>query len=92
MENRTRGTVISVKRQWWLKVNTKSVRKGPLDGATFPHIVKVRFVADDGCEIIGSKWLGASVTPPCVGESVPVIYRTDRPKKFRLDIGYGRRI
>ena len=42
----TKGTVISVKTQWWLKVNTKAVRFGPLDGATFPHIVKVKYTVD----------------------------------------------
>ncbi len=31
----TVGTVISVKRQWWLKINTKPVRKDLFDGAIF---------------------------------------------------------
>lgn len=35
------GTVISVKKQWWLKVNAKRVRLHAMDGAMFPHIVKV---------------------------------------------------
>ena len=41
MEQKTIGTVISVKKQWWLKVNTKPVRMHALDGATFPHIKKL---------------------------------------------------
>ena len=44
-EKRTEGTVLSVKKQWWLKVNTKAVRLGPLDGARFPHIVTVEYMA-----------------------------------------------
>ena len=37
------GTVISVKKQWWLKVNAKRVRLHAMDGAMFPHIVKVEY-------------------------------------------------
>ena len=43
MEKTTTGTVLSVKKQWWLKVNTKPFRTGPLDGAEFPHIIKVTY-------------------------------------------------
>ena len=39
IESKTVGTILSVKKQWWLKVNTKPIRKHALDGATFPHIV-----------------------------------------------------
>ncbi len=85
MEKRTIGTVLSVKKQWWLKVNTKAVRIGPLDGAIFPHIVKVKYTAD-GNEITKNKWLGAGITPPSVNDPVPVVYREDKPTKFRLEI------
>lgn len=40
------GTVISVKKQWWLKVNAKRVRLHAMDGAMFPHIVKVEYTVD----------------------------------------------
>ena len=40
MDKETIGTVLSVAKQWWLKVNTKLIRMGALDGATFPHIIK----------------------------------------------------
>ena len=33
MNKETIGTVLSVAKQWWLKVNTKPVRMGALDGA-----------------------------------------------------------
>ena len=85
MENKTIGTILSVKKQWWLKVNTKLVRTHALDGATFPHIVTVKYMVNE-TEIIKKKWLGASVTPPSVNEQVTVIYRKDDPTKFRLDI------
>lgn len=85
MEKRTRGTILSVKTQWWLKVNTKAVRSGPLDGASFPHIVKVKYTVD-GNEIVKNKWLGANILPPSVNGSVTVVYREDKPTKFRLEI------
>ena len=84
MEKRVVGTVLSVKRQWWLKVNTKSFRRGPLDGATFPCVVTVKYVAD-GQELLRKKWLGPHVTPPCENESVTVVYQTERPRRCRLE-------
>lgn len=84
MEQTTIGTVISVKKQWWLKVNTKPVRMHALDGATFPHIIKVRYVVN-GTEFIKKKWLKACVTPPSINEQVTVIYQENKPTKFRLE-------
>ena len=85
MENKTIGIILSVKKQWWLKVNTKPVRMHALDGATFPHIVTVKYTVD-GNEIIKKKWLKSLVTPPSVNEQVTVVYREDKPTKFRLEI------
>ncbi len=79
------GTVISVKKQWWLKVNTKPVRMHAMDGATFPHVVTVKFTAD-GNEIVKKKWLRSFITPPSVGNTVKVIYRTDKPTQFRIEL------
>lgn len=55
MEKTTVGTVISVKKQWWLKVNTKPVRMHALDGATFPHIITVKYSVN-GQEYTRRKW------------------------------------
>ena len=58
MEKETTGTVISVTKQWWLKVNRKPVRTHAMDGAAFPHIIKVKYtigVKDYTCQ----KWIGA---------------------------------
>ena len=54
------GTVIAASKQWWLKVNTKAFRIGPLDGAIFPYIVKVTYT-EDGKTIIIVK--NNSITP-----------------------------
>ncbi len=84
LESKTIGTILSVKKQWWLKVNTKPIRKHALDGATFPHIVTVKYTVD-GNEFIRKKWLKACVTPPSVNGQVEVVYREDKPDKFRLE-------
>lgn len=48
-------------------------------------IVTVKYTVD-GNEIVRKKWLKSFVTPPSVNEQVAVIYRTDKPTKFRLEL------
>ena len=83
MQNTTSGTVVSVKKQWWLKVNTKVVRRGPLDGAIFPHILKVRYMVD-GREYVRRKWILTKRPVPMEGDSVGVIYDDSKPGKIKL--------
>lgn len=78
MYKETMGTVVSVKKQWWLKVNTKAVRIGILDGATFPHIIKVEYIVDGNAHA-KRKWIGAGKPVPDLGSTLPVLYRTDNP-------------
>lgn len=85
MKKRTIGTVISVRKQWWLKVNINPVRIGTQNCATFPHIVKVAYNVGDR-KIIKRKWLSAGIIPPPVGSTVIVIYRDDKPEKCRLEL------
>ncbi len=83
MENKTLGTVIGVYKQLWLKVNTKSIRAGALDGATFPHIIKVKYIVD-GKDYIKYKWLPARITAPVKGDTLRVIYNAEKPKKAKI--------
>ena len=83
MEKQTEGTVISVKKQWWLKVRTKAFRKGPMDGAIFPHIVKVRYEVD-GKEYVKSVWVHAGDPVPQVQDTVRVFYDADRHSKAKI--------
>ena len=84
MEKETKGTVVKVSKQWWLKVNTKAVRMGPLDGAAFPHVVKAVYTVD-GTEYTKRKWLSAGVTPPKEGDAVRVLYDEAAPAKARIE-------
>ena len=83
MEKETTGIVISVATQWWLKINTKPVRKHALDGATFPHIIKVQY-AVDGKEYIVRKWIRAGDPAPAVGSTVTVCYQEKKPNKGKV--------
>ena len=83
MDKETIGTVVSVAKQWWLKVNTKPVRMGALDGAAFPHIVKVQYVVD-GTTYTKRKWIGAGQTVPAVGSELTVLYWSNKPGKAKI--------
>ena len=83
MDKETMGTVISVKKQWWLKINTKPVRTHALDGAIFPHIIKVQYTVD-GKTYAKRKWIGANSHPPVAGSSVTVLYYGNNPNKAKI--------
>ena len=83
MDKETKGKVIAVQKQWWLKINTKPVRMHALDGATFPHIIKVQYTVD-GKTYIKRKWIGASYAVPAVGSSVTVLYDGNNPGKAKI--------
>lgn len=83
MNKETIGTVISVTKQWWLKVNTKPIRMHALDGAVFPHIIKVKFTVD-GKDYIKRKWIRAGDPVPSAGSSVKVTYSDNKPSKANV--------
>jgi hypothetical protein len=77
------GTVISVKKQWWLKINTKIIRKNPLDGAIFPHIIKVKYTVY-GQEYVKRKWVKARISAPKVGDTVTVVCDESNPENSNI--------
>ena len=83
MDKETMGTVLSVAKQWWLKVNRKPVRIGTMDGAKFPHIIKVQYDVD-GNTYTKRKWIGAGKTVPAIGSKIKVIYCSDKPSKAKV--------
>ena len=83
MDNETTGTVLSVAKQWWFKVNTKPIRMGALDGAAFPHIMKIQYVVD-GNTYTKRKWISAGKPVPAVGSNLTVLYCTDKPGKAKI--------
>ena len=83
MDKETIGIVMAVARQWWLKVNTKAVRMGPMDGATFPHIIKVQYIVE-GNTYTKRKWIGAGKAVPAVGSKLTVLYCSNKPNKAKI--------
>ena len=83
MDKEAIGTVLSVAKQWWFKVNTKPIRMGALDGAAFPHIIKVQYVVD-GTTYTKRKWIGAGQAVPAVGSEVTVLYCSGKPGKAKI--------
>ena len=85
MEKETMGTVISVTKQWWLKVNRKPVRAHAMNGAAFPHIIKVEYTIS-GKDYTCKKWIGAGHKVPDKGTTITVIYYEDKPSKARIEL------
>lgn len=83
MDKQTTGTVLSVSKQWWLKVNRKPARLHALDGAEFPHIIKVEYNID-GKLYSKRKWINAGEPIPKVGSNIQVMYDSDRPSKAKI--------
>ena len=83
MDEETIGIVVAVAKQWWLKVNSKPVRMGTLDGATFPHIIKVQYVVDENT-YIKRKWIGAGKAVPAVGSELTVLFCSNKPRKAKI--------
>ena len=83
MDKQTEGIVVSVKKQWWLSVRTKSFKTGPLDGTVFPHIMKVKYTSD-GKEYVRRVWIHAGMPVPAEGSKVRVVYRADKPSKAKV--------
>ena len=83
MNKETMGTVISVARQWWLKINTKAARTHALNGAAFPHVIKVKYTVNDR-DYTKRKWLAAGNAVPSVGSTATVVYCENRPTKAKV--------
>lgn len=83
MYKETTGMVTAVRKQWWLKINTKPIRCGALDGAIFPHIITVKYTVND-VEYTKRKWLGARIDPPDPGALVTLKCDEVNPKKAKI--------
>lgn len=86
VQRRTRGTIVSARKQWWLKINTKAFRTGPLDGAIFPYVVRVQYEVD-GIGYCKRKWIAAGLPVPKVGEQVELVYDEEKPGKVKIVYG-----
>lgn len=79
----TTGTVVTTKKQWWIKINRKPVRMGALDGAEFPYIIKVEYTVN-GQVYTRRKWISAGSPVPKVGSMVTVSYDENKPSRSKV--------
>lgn len=83
MNSQTTGTIISVLKVWWLKVNSKPFRTLGTSGALYPHIIKVEYTVD-GQKYIRRKWVNADQPTPKVGGNVRILYSSTKPTKAKI--------
>ena len=61
----------------------KPVRMHALDGATFPHIITVKYSVE-GQEYRKNKWIRACGMPPALNSEVTVMYDESKPSKSKV--------
>ena len=83
MDQKVTGTVVSVAKQWWLKINTKAIRMGTMDGAIFPHIITVEYIVE-GVSYRKRRWIPARDPVPTVGSKAEVLYSKENPQKAMI--------
>jgi hypothetical protein len=81
----TEGTVIAVKTCWWLKVNTKPIRRNMFDGAVFPHIIHFTYTVDDQI-YRGKRYVNWNKVCPEKGEKLTVYYEKENPARYAVII------
>ena len=83
MDKQATGTVISASKQWWMKINRKTMRMHALDGAEFPYIIKIEYNVN-GKSYSKRKWIRAGNPVPKVGSNIQVMYNSDKPSKAKI--------
>ena len=83
MDKETMGTVLSVATQWWLKVNTKPIRRSAIDGALFPHIIHFTYTVG-GEAYRGKRYVNWNKRCPETGEKLTVYYEQEAPAKYAV--------
>jgi len=82
---KTEGVVTEVKTCWWLKVNTKPVRRSAIDGALFPHII--HFTYSVGGQVYkGKRYVNWNKRCPVKDERITVHYEAENPEKYTVII------
>lgn len=88
MKKETTGTILRVSKQVWLKVNSKPIRTGAMDGATFPHIITAEYTVD-GKRYVCRKWVRAGVAVPPTGSAIRISYAEDRPSRGKIELPHS---
>ena len=81
--NQTEGSVTQVKTCFWLKVNTKPIRKHAGDGALFPHIIHFTYRVG-GKSYTGKRYVNWNRRCPVKDEKITVHYEPNEPEKYAV--------
>ena len=75
------GTIVKASKLWWIKINTKAFRTSPVDGATFPYFIRIKYTINNTDYEKGKfvYWGKESIT---VGDIVIVTYNENNPSKI----------
>lgn len=79
------AVITNVTRFCGIKINNKAMRKNAADGAAFPHIITFTYNVD-GLDYTGKRFIGASVIPPHINETILIYYNEAEPKKYAVEI------
>lgn len=85
MEKEALGIIISVSKQWWLKINSRPLRINSSDKTAFPYIIKIKYSVN-GKDYVLKKWINPGVNVPIKGSYVKVFYHEDKPSKAKAEI------
>ena len=83
--HKVKGTVVSAKTCWWLKINTKPIRHRSMDGAAFPYIISFQYEVD-GIEYRGSRYVCWTTRCPVIHETIDVYFDISKPSIYAVDI------
>ena len=78
-----KGVVTEVKTCWWLKVNTKPVRRNMFDGALFPHMIHFSYTVN-AQTYRGKRYVNWNRRCPQKGEHLTVYYEKEDPAKYAV--------
>ena len=81
--DKTEGVVTEVKTCWWLKVNTKPIRRNMFDGALFPHIIHFTYTVN-GKVYQGKRFVNWNKRCPVKDEKITVHYEKEEPAKYAV--------
>lgn len=73
--------VTKVSKCWWLRINTKPIRRYSGDGAVYPHIIYFAYQVD-GTDYEGKLWIPVRYRVPAVGETIAVYYDPKKPENY----------
>ena len=75
------GKVTNVYRCWWLRINTKPVRRFSGDGAAYPHIIMFEYQVN-GIAHLGKLYIPIRCRVPLKGETIEVFYDPEKPQNY----------